>query len=167
MTRGKSNQGSTSGSEVEPQNAGSIGSRISLIRGKISQSDFAKSIDSHLSTIGQYERGQRTPVLDAITKICRRYNVSFEWLITGDGDMYSTESTSCGSAPTHSSPALDAPLLQKVITAVRDAASASGKTLSSSQEAEIITGVYEFSRILPPNTPIPTSAIHHFLKAIK
>lgn len=43
----------------------------------------------HASLLGRYEKGQRTPKTDALLKIAKTTGASFEWLHTGEGDMFS------------------------------------------------------------------------------
>ena len=59
-----------------------IGERITLIRGDKSQATFAKEIGTHKNTLGNYERGDRTPDLDFIQKLMQAgYNAN--WVISG------------------------------------------------------------------------------------
>lgn len=65
----------------EPDPAG-IGMRIQMIRGKMTQQEFARKIGIKQSYISRYERG-RIPKPDVLLKIARFANVSIEWLLTG------------------------------------------------------------------------------------
>lgn len=144
-------------------------------------STLAKKAGISQSGIRRYF-GESEPTRPILIALSQATGVSALWLLDGTGPQSESElrrilANDVGDIKERSSDLRDTKaqlgfflqtdLLENVITAVRDAASASEKTLSHAQEAEIITGVYEFSRILPPDTPIPTSAIHHFLKAIK
>ena len=62
-----------------------IGERIKQIRGKVSQKEFAISIGVAQNTLGNYERGDRTPNADVIVRIAKDYDVSFNWLLLGEG----------------------------------------------------------------------------------
>lgn len=67
-----------------------IGERIKKLRLKLglTQADFGERISLGQSTIGQYEKGQRS-VADRIAMlICSEYGVSEEWLRTGEGEMF-------------------------------------------------------------------------------
>lgn len=160
MVKEGSRSGSTSGTDVE-LGIGSIGARIALVRGSLSQAEFAKTLDTHLNTVGQYERGQRVPVLDFIAKVCNVYGIEHAWLITGQGPMRSDGLLSDRAK------ALDNELLKAVIKEVKDAVSAGSYDLSTSQEAELITGVYQCFSSGPPGAPISKSAVEHLLRAIK
>ncbi len=41
----------------------------------------------HLTSYGRYERGERSPDLEFIEKVCREFNISPTWLILGEGPM--------------------------------------------------------------------------------
>lgn len=158
-----------------------IGKRVALLREKLgfTQTRFSNSIGIHQNTLCNYENGKRTIDAWTILLISMVHGVSFEWLFFGEEPIFTHDPIpsftsadhprvrSAKFLPGRNPSALDAALLQKVINAVRTAASSFGKPLTSAQEAEIITGVYEIYRTLPPETPIPSTAIHHFLKVIK
>ena len=58
----------------------------------LTQQKFADAIGVRQNTVAQYEMG-RNPVTDTvITLICREFNVSEEWLRTGEGDMFKPKS---------------------------------------------------------------------------
>lgn len=59
-----------------------IGMRIQMIRGKMTQAEFAKKINIKQSYISRYERG-RVPKAEVLLRIARFANVSIEWLLTG------------------------------------------------------------------------------------
>ena len=63
--------------------------RIKEIRehSKLTQDEFGKRIGSARNTIANYENGNRNPSNSVILSICREFNVSEEWLRTGEGDM--------------------------------------------------------------------------------
>lgn len=65
---------------------------ISICRQKsVSESQFAKMIGSNQKTINQQFRGERSISLDTISKILSSFeDVSAEWLLRGEGDMYRT-----------------------------------------------------------------------------
>lgn len=47
---------------------------------KLTQSDFAESINTTQAALSGYERGDRTPSLDILISISQKYNVSIDWL---------------------------------------------------------------------------------------
>lgn len=64
-----------------------IGERIALIRGDMSQSAFAKKIGVvHKNTIGNYERGDRTPDAQFLSALVKT-GIDANWLLTGEGSM--------------------------------------------------------------------------------
>lgn len=64
--------------------------RIKQIRKalKLTQTDFGKRIGVAGNTITSYETGTREPSNTVITAICREFNVNYDWLLNGSGDMF-------------------------------------------------------------------------------
>lgn len=64
--------------------------RIKQIRKeiKMTQSEFAKVIGCSQQAITYYETGLRTPSGAVMTTICREFNISENWLRTGEGEMH-------------------------------------------------------------------------------
>lgn len=54
----------------------------------LNQTDFGARIGVRQSTIAGWETGQRIPPDSAIVSICREFNVSEQWLRTGEGEMF-------------------------------------------------------------------------------
>lgn len=65
-----------------------IGDRIKLVRGRLSQEEFAASIESSKAAVGAYERGKQSPGSGVIISICQQYGVKPDWLLFGNGPMY-------------------------------------------------------------------------------
>lgn len=68
----------------------SIGQRIKEIRKheKITQQALADQLGLKQNTIATYEMGKITPSDRTIADICREFNVSENWLRTGEGEMF-------------------------------------------------------------------------------
>ena len=54
----------------------------------LTQQAFADNIGMKQNTIAQYEMGRTVPSDAIIFSICREYNVSENWLRTGEGEMF-------------------------------------------------------------------------------
>lgn len=67
-----------------------IGERIKAVREKLSitQDDFAKKIGTKRNTVTNYEVGRREPMEATIKSICREFNVNYDWLKDGEGEMF-------------------------------------------------------------------------------
>uniref|UniRef100_UPI0039AEEE12 helix-turn-helix domain-containing protein n=1 Tax=Empedobacter brevis TaxID=247 RepID=UPI0039AEEE12 len=67
----------------------SIGLRIKEIRNflGLNQIDFAKKIGIKQSPLSQMEGGRILPSIDTISEIIRNFNISYDWLIDGKGQM--------------------------------------------------------------------------------
>jgi len=62
-----------------------VGQRIRRIRGKLTQTDFAKVLGVYKQNyISRYERG-RVPSPDLLIRIADYGKVSLDWLLTGTG----------------------------------------------------------------------------------
>lgn len=72
--------------------------RLKQVRGKLDQGEMSTQLGIHLTSYGRYERGERSPDLEFIEKVCRTFNVSPTWLILGEGPMRPGEITP-GEAP--------------------------------------------------------------------
>lgn len=64
----------------------SLGSRISVLRNKrgLSQEELAKVLKIGKSTLGMYETDRREPSHEMSSKIASYFDVSLDWLITGE-----------------------------------------------------------------------------------
>ncbi|WP_081701833.1 helix-turn-helix domain-containing protein [Oleidesulfovibrio alaskensis] len=66
----------------------SVGNRIKQIRGRMPQKEFAATLGIAQNTLGGYERDERTPNAEVIVSIAKVFNISFDWLLTGEGCKY-------------------------------------------------------------------------------
>ena len=64
-----------------------LGERIKLARGGISQEAFARILSISKGALGFYERNENLPNVDVILKICSKTGVGLEWLLMGRGPM--------------------------------------------------------------------------------
>ena len=74
----------------------SIGLRIKELRNvkKLNQLDFADKIGIKQSPLSQMESGKILPSIETLSKIIRIFNISYSWLIDGEGDMFLEETKS-------------------------------------------------------------------------
>ena len=63
-----------------------IESRLKKIKGKLSEREFAKRLGFASSTVRSYLEG-RMPPADFIAKVCEVFNISEQWLLTGEGEI--------------------------------------------------------------------------------
>ena len=65
--------------------------RITTLRKslKLTQDTFANSIGLRHNYVWMIEKGDRTPSERTLQDICRMFNVSYVWLTTGNGEMFS------------------------------------------------------------------------------
>lgn len=72
-----------------------IGNRIEALikEQKINQKKFAESIKADATHINKIIKGKSNPSESLMYLICKKYNVSFDWLKQGIGKMYSTGSS--------------------------------------------------------------------------
>lgn len=75
--------------------------RLKQVRGKLDQGEMSAQLGIHLTSYGRYERGERSPDLEFIEKVCRTFNVSPTWLILGEGPMHRDEPPAATSPTFH------------------------------------------------------------------
>jgi len=54
----------------------------------LSIAKMAKKLDMSASTLTSYERGDRTPSLDLLSRLYITFKVSADWFISGEGQMF-------------------------------------------------------------------------------
>ena len=64
-----------------------MNTRIKEVKG-LSQADFAEMLNLKRNSISLIEVGKRNPSDRTIVDICNTFNVSEEWLRTGEGEMF-------------------------------------------------------------------------------
>lgn len=67
-----------------------LNERIKKLRRNLdlTQQEFAEKIGIKRNSLANYETGRNTPIDAILVSICREFNVSEEWLRTGEGDMF-------------------------------------------------------------------------------
>lgn len=76
-----------------------LGDRIRLVRGEISQTIFSEKIGITQNTLSRYERNQRVPDAQFIVDLCDSFNISTDWLLLGHGSMRPENTKSTHSLP--------------------------------------------------------------------
>jgi transcriptional regulator with XRE-family HTH domain len=79
----KSSSPSSSSSSFSPSSRG-IGARITQVRARITQGKFADSLGIHKNTLIRYEKEERLPDSEFLTRIYELYGVDPTWLLTGE-----------------------------------------------------------------------------------
>lgn len=71
-----------------------LGERIKKVRKKLdlTQQEFCDRIGLKRNSISLVESDKRNPSNQLLLAVCREFNVSEEWLRTGDGDMFIQQS---------------------------------------------------------------------------
>jgi transcriptional regulator with XRE-family HTH domain len=70
-----------------------IGERIKYLRGTASQSEFGRKFNRPYIDIGRVERGEVKPTVELLFNICTECNVTFDWLLTGEGPIRKERAT--------------------------------------------------------------------------
>jgi len=67
-----------------------ISKRIKQLRieKKLSQVQFSKQLEVSQASVSQYENGTRNPDTTFLTKVCERFYINLNWLLTGTGSMF-------------------------------------------------------------------------------
>lgn len=71
----------------------SVNKRIELVRSSenLSRKDFGTKINKSADAVYNLERGRASINLDTIDLICNRFYVDKNWLLNGEGNMYSID----------------------------------------------------------------------------
>ena len=79
---------------------GDIHERIKELRKylKLNQTEFGQRLNLSQTAIGQYENGTRNITDRSISQICATFQISENWLRTGEGEMYEETETTLFSA---------------------------------------------------------------------
>jgi transcriptional regulator with XRE-family HTH domain len=63
-----------------------LGRRLRELRGfDLTQEDFASELGVSQSQLSKYERGVAAPTAEILFFVKRRFHVSIDWLLTGEG----------------------------------------------------------------------------------
>lgn len=64
-----------------------LGRRLRELRGfDLTQEEFAKELGISQSQLSKYERGVAAPPADILFFVKKRFRVSIDWLLTGEGE---------------------------------------------------------------------------------
>ena len=70
---------------------GTIGDRMRQIRGDMNQSEFAMRLRISKETLGRYERNERQPDSEFLTRLYQAVDVDITWLVTGAEKCFVTK----------------------------------------------------------------------------
>jgi transcriptional regulator with XRE-family HTH domain len=75
---------------MKQQHLKELGKRIKTLREKlnVNQKQFAAGLGISGSLLSQIETGHKNPVYQLLYKLMNQYNVSLDWLFTGQGEMF-------------------------------------------------------------------------------
>jgi transcriptional regulator with XRE-family HTH domain len=64
-----------------------LGRRLRELRGfDLTQEEFARELRISQSQLSKYERGVAAPCVDVLFFVKKRFRVSIDWLLTGEGE---------------------------------------------------------------------------------
>lgn len=64
-----------------------LGRRLRELRGfDLTQEEFARELGTSQSQLSKYERGAAAPTADILFFVKKRFRVSIDWLLTGEGE---------------------------------------------------------------------------------
>lgn len=83
-----------------------LGKRIAVLRRSLglSQSALAKRLGVSPSAVGMYEQGRREPSVDTLVRLSRIFDVTTDYLLTGNGETHPPPDN-CVSSFTRQEPA--------------------------------------------------------------
>ena len=71
--------------------------RLRVVRGNMTQSEFAARLQVPLTTLGRYERGINPPDLAFVINLCAVFGISLNWLLFEQGPMSAGDHDDAGS----------------------------------------------------------------------
>ncbi len=111
-----------------------LGERIKTLRGQMSIVNFSAKFGIHRNTLRTYESGERYPDSRLLTAICSEYKVKADWLLLGVGPKERGKAQDAQ---------VDMEVLEDAVDTLEQALAKTGRTMSPSAKAEIITRIYE------------------------
>jgi len=93
--------------------------RFALIREKngLNTKQFAQSLDMEPTTVSSIESGKREPSKEVLYNLAVKYEVSLNWIFTGEGEMFISNSTqNVPALNQNSSEAFKVPLLRQKVS---------------------------------------------------
>jgi len=84
-----------------------FGDRIKIIRGALSQEDFAAFLGVHRNTVISWETNKGMPKKEIITQFHETFRVDLNWLFSGVGDPFSNEKDGTGELFKHAVDSMD------------------------------------------------------------
>ena len=66
----------------------SLGDKLRMIRGSLTQTELAQILDCPQGYISRYEKGVVKPSIQFIYNMTKNFNVSLDWLLADEGDIY-------------------------------------------------------------------------------
>ncbi len=65
-----------------------LGEKLRMIRGSLTQTELAQILDCPQGYISRYEKGVVKPSIHFIYNLTKNFNVSLDWLLADEGDIY-------------------------------------------------------------------------------
>lgn len=65
-----------------------IADRILLLRGDKTREQFTEGLKTSAQTLYKYETRAGKPTVEFVDQICKKFKISYAWLITGEGPMH-------------------------------------------------------------------------------
>jgi transcriptional regulator with XRE-family HTH domain len=102
------------------------------------------------STIANYERGDRTPDADSLMAYRDRWQVDLNWLVTGEGAMFT------GQGAAEVAAEVNMPRLERAIALIEQVLDEDGLELAPAAKAQAVAAAYSLLVPGADETPIKT-----------
>ena len=114
-----------------------LGQRLKLVRGKLSQSAISTQLGIPQQTWNNYETGKSNPNLGFLDALCTKFKINTDWLLFGRGEMRSGDE---GTAPPPFPPGAAFPpdVVFTVVEALEEFLQAQQGNLPPSVKAEVV-----------------------------
>lgn len=152
------------------QNNISIGKRIALIRGRLTQAEFGEIIGVGAATISKYESG-RVPKTYILAKIAEFGNVTVDWILEGKGNAPQSyiakreRQASNNIAQTkEEAPRLDEKLLTDIIIMLEEVLAELGVHLVPAKKGSLVVHIYR--RYAETALPVSKGTVRSYIDLV-
>lgn len=130
-----------------PSSPETLARRLRIARGTLSQDEFASRMAVHKETLGKYERGARQPDSEFLVRLHDTFEVSLDWLATGEGPMLVSGRDQGQTRPVQPTapggqPILDERLMSVVISSTESWLGDQGLEVTPDEKAKLLLAIY-------------------------
>ncbi|HVW67991.1 MAG TPA: helix-turn-helix transcriptional regulator [Steroidobacteraceae bacterium] len=134
----------------ERQESGGFAARLrEVVDAYGSASGLAKAIDRSEGAVRKWLRGESEPNVTDLRTVCEKTGTRIEWLVAGQGPRQAQSAvhdTEPHAYPGGLHESIDIPLLEAILSAVREELRSTGVELSPPKESMLVVTLYDLCR---------------------